>query len=93
MTAIGEAGDVDNFGDWAKRNIYLYKLRHNYELTPKSAHHWLRQNIADNLRSEDFWRVDILVGGFDNTSEKAYLGAVDYLGTSLNNQVSVNICY
>ncbi|CAD5209593.1 unnamed protein product [Bursaphelenchus xylophilus] len=99
MTAIGEAGDVDNFGDWAKRNIYLYKLRHNYELSPKSAHHWLRKNIADNLRGEDFWRVDILVGGFDDITSKAYLGSVDYLGTSLSNQdylfrgFSGRLCY
>ncbi|KAH7693022.1 proteasome subunit beta type 2 [Aphelenchoides avenae] len=27
MTVIGETGDVANFGDWAKRNLYLYKLR------------------------------------------------------------------
>ncbi|KAI6230427.1 Proteasome subunit beta type-2 [Aphelenchoides fujianensis] len=57
MSVIGESGDADNFGDWAKRNIYLYKLRHNYELSPRSAHHWLRKSIADNLRSEDFWRA------------------------------------
>lgn len=87
MTAIGEAGDADNFGDWAKRNIYLYKLRHNYELSPRAAHHWLRKNIATNLRSEDFWRVDLLLGGFDEVEKKAFLGSVDYLGTGIADQV------
>jgi len=86
MTAIGEAGDADNFGDWAKRNIYLYKLRHNYELSPHAAHHWLRKNIANNLRTEDFWRVDLLLGGYDDVEKKAFLGSVDYLGTGISDQ-------
>lgn len=88
MTAIGEAGDADNFGDWAKRNIYLYKLRHNYELSPRAAHHWLRKNIAQNLRTEDFWRVDLLLGGYDDQEKKAFLGSVDYLSTGVDDQVN-----
>ncbi|KAI6232613.1 Proteasome subunit beta type-2 [Aphelenchoides fujianensis] len=86
MSVIGESGDADNFGDWAKRNIYLYKLRHNYELSPRSAHHWLRKSIADNLRSEDFWRVDLLLGGYDTIEKRAYLGSVDYLGNGIHDQ-------
>ena len=87
MTVMGEAGDADNFGDWAKRNIYLYKLRHNYELRPQAAHHWLRKSIADNLRTEDFWRVNLLIGGFDKVENRAYLGACDYLGNAIGHQV------
>lgn len=90
MTAIGEAGDADNFSDWAKRNIYLYKLRHNYELSPRSAHHWLRKSIAHNLRTEDFWRVDLLLGGYDDNEKKAFLGSVDYLGTGVPDQASLD---
>ncbi|KAI6181632.1 Proteasome subunit beta type-2 [Aphelenchoides besseyi] len=86
MTVIGESGDADNFGDWAKRNIYLYKLRHNYELSPYSAYHWLRKSIAENLRSEDFWRVDLLLGGFDTIEKTAFLGSVDYLGNGIPDQ-------
>lgn len=64
-----------------------------YELNPKSTHFWLRQNIAESLRTEDFWRVNLLVGGYDKFEGKAFLGHIDYLGNSIPDQVNffVNI--
>ncbi|RCN33124.1 hypothetical protein ANCCAN_21053 [Ancylostoma caninum] len=63
MMCIGEEGDVAQFGDWTKRNIRLYAIRNGYELCPKSAHHWIRRGIAEALRTEDYYAVDVLLGG------------------------------
>ncbi|KHJ75878.1 hypothetical protein OESDEN_24504 [Oesophagostomum dentatum] len=63
MMCIGEEGDVAQFGDWTKRNIQLYAIRNGYELCPKSAHHWIRRGIAEALRTEEYYAVDVLLGG------------------------------
>uniref|UniRef100_A0A914YHF2 Proteasome subunit beta n=1 Tax=Panagrolaimus superbus TaxID=310955 RepID=A0A914YHF2_9BILA len=55
MSCIGEAGDVNNFSDWAQRNLSLYKMRNTYELSPYATHFWLRKSIAEALRSENYW--------------------------------------
>ncbi|WKX90396.1 hypothetical protein Q1695_009330 [Nippostrongylus brasiliensis] len=86
MMCIGEEGDVAQFGDWTKRNIRLYAIRNGYELCPRSAHHWIRRGIAEALRSEDYYAVDVLLGGYDDKENKAFLGSVDYLGNGLDNQ-------
>ncbi|KAJ1372526.1 Proteasome subunit beta type-2 [Parelaphostrongylus tenuis] len=86
MMCIGEEGDVAQFGDWTKRNIRLYAIRNGYELSPDSAHHWIRRGIAEALRTEDYYIVDVLLGGYDDKQGKAFLGSVDYLGNGLSNQ-------
>uniref|UniRef100_A0A915DI88 Proteasome subunit beta n=1 Tax=Ditylenchus dipsaci TaxID=166011 RepID=A0A915DI88_9BILA len=86
MTCIGETGDVDDFGNWTQANLRLYKTRNGYELNPYSTHHWLRQNIASALRSEDFWRVNLLLGGYDDYKQKAFLSSIDYLGNGIADQ-------
>lgn len=86
MVCIGEKADVADFGNWAQANFRLYKTRNNYDLSPQAGHHWLRQNIANNLRSEDFWRVNLLIGGYDKIKNKAYLGSIDYLGNAIPDQ-------
>uniref|UniRef100_A0A1I7W8W0 SH3 domain-containing protein n=1 Tax=Heterorhabditis bacteriophora TaxID=37862 RepID=A0A1I7W8W0_HETBA len=87
MMCIGEEGDVAQFGDWTKRNIRLYAIRNGYELSPRSSHHWIRRSIAEALRTQDHYAVDILLGGFDDIEGKAFLGSVDYLGNGLGGQV------
>uniref|UniRef100_A0A914DZA1 Proteasome subunit beta n=1 Tax=Acrobeloides nanus TaxID=290746 RepID=A0A914DZA1_9BILA len=86
MTCMGEGGDVSNFGEWVMRNLHLYKLRNGYEISPKAAHHWIRRAISENLRTEDHWQVDLLLGGYDVNENKAFLGSVDYLGTGIADQ-------
>jgi len=90
MTCVGEPGDVDDFGKWAQANLRLYKTRNGYELSPRSTHHWLRQHVAENLRSEDYWQVNLLVGGYDNFQKKAFLSYIDYLA---NEYVDQNYLY
>ncbi|KAE9412746.1 hypothetical protein Angca_006250 [Angiostrongylus cantonensis] len=86
MMCIGEEGDVAQFGDWTKRNIRLYAIRNGYELCPDSAHHWIRRGIAEALRTEEHYAVDVLLGGYDDKEGKPFLGSVDYLGNGLSNQ-------
>uniref|UniRef100_A0A7E4V7B1 Proteasome subunit beta type-4 n=1 Tax=Panagrellus redivivus TaxID=6233 RepID=A0A7E4V7B1_PANRE len=86
MSVTGESGDVINFSDYALRNYSLYKIRHTYETSPKSTHFWLRKNIASALRSENYWRVDLLLGGYDDLEGKAWLSSIDYLGNGIERQ-------
>uniref|UniRef100_A0A914VXB1 Proteasome subunit beta n=2 Tax=Plectus sambesii TaxID=2011161 RepID=A0A914VXB1_9BILA len=86
MMCIGEDGDVAQFGDYVEKNLQLYKLRNGYEITPRSAMHWIRKAIADNLRSQDHYTVDTLVGGYDEHDNKPFLGSIDYLGNALSDQ-------
>ncbi|CAD6196291.1 unnamed protein product [Caenorhabditis auriculariae] len=86
MMCIGEEGDVAQFGDWTTRNIQLYAIRNGYELSPSSAHHFVRRNIAEALRSSDHYTVDVLLGGYDDKDGKAFLGSVDYLGNAIEHQ-------
>uniref|UniRef100_A0AC35TLV5 Proteasome subunit beta n=1 Tax=Rhabditophanes sp. KR3021 TaxID=114890 RepID=A0AC35TLV5_9BILA len=86
MSLIGEDGDVSAFGDFAQKNLHLYQLRNGYEISPRSAHHWLRDSIASALRSSDAYQVEMLVGGFDDHEKKAFLGSIDYLGNAVPDQ-------
>ncbi|CAO4361551.1 unnamed protein product [Caenorhabditis nigoni] len=86
MMCIGEEGDVAQFGDWTKRNLQLYSVRNGYEVSPASAHHFVRRSIAEGLRSQDHYTVDVLIGGYDDKEEKAFLGSVDYLANGLAQQ-------
>uniref|UniRef100_A0A0N5AP89 Proteasome subunit beta n=1 Tax=Syphacia muris TaxID=451379 RepID=A0A0N5AP89_9BILA len=86
MLCIGEDGDVAQFGDWTQRNIQLYKIRYGYEMSPRSCHHWIRRSIAESLRTEDYYNVDTLIGGYDDYEQKAFLGSVDYLGNGVADQ-------
>lgn len=62
-------------------------MRNGYELSPEATHFWLRKQIADALRSENYWRVDCLIGGFDDKHNKSWLSSIDYLGNGIENQV------
>lgn len=91
MMCIGEEGDVAQFGDWTKRNLQLYSVRNGYEVSPSCAHHFVRRSIAEGLRSQDHYTVDVLIGGYDDKEDKAFLGSVDYLANGLGQQVFSNL--
>lgn len=57
MAIAGEAGDTTQFAEYIAKNVQLYKMRNNYELSPKEASHFTRRILADNLRT----RVCILL--------------------------------
>lgn len=58
-------------------------------MSPRSCHHWIRRSIANSLRTEDYYTVDTLIGGYDDYKKKAFLGSVDYLGNGVADQVRI----
>ena len=54
MAISGEQGDTIQFAEYIAKNVQLYKMRNNYELSPKEASHFTRRILADNLRTRVF---------------------------------------
>ncbi|XP_037958738.1 probable proteasome subunit beta type-2 [Teleopsis dalmanni] len=81
MAAIGDAGDCVQFIEFIEKNVALYKMSNGYELTPKSAAHYTRRNLADYLRSHTPFHVNMLVAGFD-PKEGPELQFIDYLASA-----------
>jgi len=83
MVAAGEPGDVKQFGEYVEKNIHLYKYRHGYEMPPPQAAHFARKEIADELRRSP-QMVELLLAGWDLTTNRTYLASVDYLGNKID---------
>ncbi|KAL5508625.1 PRE1 [Sanghuangporus vaninii] len=92
MAYSGEPGDTVYFAEYIERNLRLHQIRYHHELRPASAASWIRRALADSLRSRSPYAVNLLVGGFDNSStaieegKEEFGGApklywIDYLGT------------
>lgn len=63
MATIGEAGDTVQFTEYISKNIALFKMRNGYEMSPKSAAHFTRKNLADYLRTRSAYHVNLFVAG------------------------------
>lgn len=81
MAYGGEPGDTNNFADFIERNVRLYHIRHNSALLPHAASAWIRRSLADAIRSRRPYAVNLLLGGYDTTSDEPHLYWLDYLGT------------
>ncbi|XP_014284045.1 proteasome subunit beta type-2 [Halyomorpha halys] len=80
MGVTGTSGDTSQFAEYIGKNVQLYKMRNGYELTPSAAAHFTRHNLADYLRSQTPYQVNLLLAGFDkeNGGELYFL---DYLAS------------
>lgn len=74
-------GDTVQFAEYVERNIRLYQIRNLYALRPPSAASWIRRALAESLRSRSPYSVNLLVGGYDTSTDKPHLYWIDYLGT------------
>ena len=81
MVICGESGDTVYFGELIQKNIQLYKMRHGYELSPRSAANFTRHQLAEYLRSRTPYMVNSLIGGFDEQSKTTSLFYMDYLAS------------
>ena len=79
MAAFGEGGDPVQFCEYIEKNLKLYKMRNNYELSPNAAAHFARRELALSLRSRDSYVVMLLVGGW-TPEDGGYLASIDYIG-------------
>ncbi|XP_055919152.1 probable proteasome subunit beta type-2 [Eupeodes corollae] len=81
IATIGESGDTVQFTEFISKNIALYKMRNGYDLSPKSAAHFTRKNLADYLRSRTPYQVNMFVAGFDE-KDGPELHYIDYLANA-----------
>jgi 20S proteasome subunit beta 4 len=77
----GEPGDAVRFTEYIQRNICLYKMRHDIELGTSAAVSFIRNELAEFLRSRTPYATNLLVGGWD-ARDGAQLYWIDYLASS-----------
>lgn len=63
ISTVGESGDTEQFTEFIAKNIALYKMRNGYDLSPRSAAHFTRKNLAESLRSRTRYQVFMFVAG------------------------------
>jgi len=63
ISTVGESGDTEQFTEFIAKNIALYKMRNGYDLSPRSAAHFTRKNLAESLRSRQRYQVFMFVAG------------------------------
>jgi len=51
MAVCGESGDTAQFSEYIAKNVHLYKMKNDYELSPSATAHFTRKILADALRS------------------------------------------
>ncbi|ESO92100.1 hypothetical protein LOTGIDRAFT_70691, partial [Lottia gigantea] len=68
--------------EYIAKNIQLYKMRNGYELSPHAAANFTRKQLADALRSQTPYNVNMLLAGHDKEDGPS-LYYMDYLA-SLN---------
>lgn len=51
MTYAGEAGDTVQFAEYVQRNVRLYAMKNELELSTEAAAHFTRRSLADSLRT------------------------------------------
>lgn len=81
IAAIGDTGDAIQFTEYISKNLALYKMRNGYELGPRSAAHFTRKNLADYLRSQTPYHVNLFVAGYDE-KEGSELHYIDYIANA-----------
>ncbi|OZJ06936.1 hypothetical protein BZG36_00179 [Bifiguratus adelaidae] len=77
----GEPGDTVNFAEYIQRNVRLYGIRNDIELSPKAAANFTRRELAESLRSRHPYAVNLLIGGYDTKTSAPALFWLDYLGS------------
>ncbi|XP_076292063.1 proteasome subunit beta type-2-like [Lasioglossum baleicum] len=80
MAVSGESGDKTQFSQYIAKNIQLYKMRNGYELSPQAAACFTRRNLADYLRSRTPYFVNLIMGGYDDSTGPE-LFFIDYLAS------------
>ncbi|KAJ3915124.1 nucleophile aminohydrolase, partial [Lentinula edodes] len=81
MSYSGEPGDTIQSAEYVERNLRLFNIRNNYSLRPSAAASWIRRSLAQSLRSRKPYSVNLMLGGFDVTTDSPHLYWIDYLGT------------
>ncbi|KAH8393935.1 hypothetical protein KR215_007370 [Drosophila sulfurigaster] len=81
LAAIGDGGDTLQFTDYISKHLQQYKIVNGYHLSPSSAAHFTRKNLADYIRTNTRYQVSMLLAGYD-VREGPALHYIDSLGAS-----------
>ncbi|KAI9229295.1 MAG: nucleophile aminohydrolase [Piptocephalis tieghemiana] len=84
MLYSGESGDTVNFAEFIQRNIRLYGIRNNVELSPSAVATFVRGELAQSLRSRHPYQVNLLLAGYDTVKQDPSLYWIDYLAASVS---------
>jgi len=82
MSVTGESGDTSSFAEFIEKNVQLYKMRNGYQLPPTAAVNFTRHHLAEYLRSQTPYKVDLMMGGYADT-EGPSLHVIDYLASKV----------
>ncbi|SMN17716.1 similar to Saccharomyces cerevisiae YER012W PRE1 Beta 4 subunit of the 20S proteasome [Maudiozyma saulgeensis] len=83
MGFTGEAGDTVNFSEYIQANVQLYTTREGVELSPQATASFVRQELAKSIRSRKPYQANVLIAGYDTSSNIPELYQIDYLGTKV----------
>ncbi len=78
MAICGEAGDTDHFGSYIQKNLKLYAVCNERDLTVDSTASMVRNEMAEALRKHPY-QANLLIGGVDEDGPQLYW--IDYLGS------------
>ncbi|KAI8437989.1 hypothetical protein MSG28_010647 [Choristoneura fumiferana] len=78
MGVNGDAGDTTQFAQYIAKNIQLYRMKNMYPLSVDAVVHFTRRNLADSLRNDAPYKVNLLIGGYDE-KEGGQLYYIDFL--------------
>lgn len=81
IAAFGDSGDSVQFIEYIAKNIALYKMRNGYDLLPKPAVQFTRNQLAHYLRTRTPYQVNMFIAGFDE-KEGPELHYMDYLANA-----------
>ncbi|KAF2757069.1 putative proteasome subunit beta type-2 [Pseudovirgaria hyperparasitica] len=81
MAYSGEAGDTVQFAEYIQANIQLYSMRNGMHLSPAATAEFVRGELARALRSRHPYTVNLLLGGYDDISDRPTLYWCDYLAS------------
>ncbi|CDK25524.1 unnamed protein product [Kuraishia capsulata CBS 1993] len=84
MAFTGESGDTVQFAELMQANIQLHGMREQVDLRPKAIASFVRGQLAKSLRSRKPFQVNVLLAGFDETTNLPNLSMIDYLGTRVD---------
>ena len=69
------------FAEYIQANIQLYSMRNSSELSPYEVSSFVRSELAKSLRSRNPYTVNLLLGGFDERTDRPQLHWIDYLAS------------
>ena len=81
LAMSGPKGDCVYFGEYILANLKLYELRNGTKLSTHAATSYVRNTLAESLRSGPY-QVNLLMAGYDASEDEASLYFMDYMAST-----------